>query len=939
MLYDSLRGLVDDAAVMLDQRLAAGEEIPFEVGETGAPQPTGQSSGTALFAYRPLTADFVSAHADRLRTLDGFETAANQLTRTRGTVAYLRLRGEPVLDVGELTHARLGVLAFLSAVWSEAEHFGDWEDRFNAAYSELEGTVLAERLVTTVFIPVHGVVLECESVNLGAGVELLAPEDLDPDCAGRFSDGAEGADAYCAISVDAPSDAPAPMAAVRRQARDLLTALRMFKPGSVSLGLTAQANVGGAWQQASMPFTGRSRLEAWTLSPGEDEELRQFIGAVRRVDRRTRVAWSLKRFEMGLERGIPAEGLTDFLAALRTLLEAHDDIGKAALPARVSALCARDSERVHVRETVEAAFALERLAIDGHIGRTDRKRLAKLPPLEVIAESERYLRALLHDLVCGYLSTDLKKLADDILLADGQPTGAETAAHEPVYLEPVPEPGSTGSNAGDTQEFDGVFDDTLEINAVDLRDEQPIAGVVDLAERFGDQRAQADDGDDFPDEPELRSADAFVDDFSAPRVEDDPPAADAALWTLRPASEIRPAPELRSEESVEPQPEESDFVIGGALPAAAEDDAVPPVNPRMRMLAEHLVEDFDDAFERSMEEGRAAVPAPLESVPVASAPFVPAPMESAPVESASAHVDADDRAAVLFEAPPVFEQAEEFLPAGDRREQAPGREPGDESLTPLARAAADAGFTFDFQVVDAPAIAPSAAGEQPSAKQPSAKPSRRDRPSAPLSGAQKFPVPEFELPSQRGPASAESDAEVGAGEQLHSFKQIMDENFTPPPRDMNERPTTPVAARNGRPHLVAIDGLAGREDQAEETETTGSEPEAELSHHAIVPPPAQAEPEPQPVSQSTVEFDVLADFEDVDESPVESAWSNAFAVDPPVEPVPTPEPPASGVAHLAPQPTISSEKLRSHSIGPATIEFRPLVEPDDDDPDGFAGAC
>ena len=79
---------------------------------------------TGRFA-RPIpptasAADFVSSHADRLRTLDGFEHAANQLARTRGTIAYLRLRGEPVLDVGELTHARLGVLAFLSSVWSDA---------------------------------------------------------------------------------------------------------------------------------------------------------------------------------------------------------------------------------------------------------------------------------------------------------------------------------------------------------------------------------------------------------------------------------------------------------------------------------------------------------------------------------------------------------------------------------------------------------------------------------------------------------------------------------------------------------------------------------------------------------------------------------------------------------------------------------------------------
>ncbi|MBK5229958.1 MAG: hypothetical protein JJE27_02185 [Thermoleophilia bacterium] len=718
MLHDALRLLTEDAARMLESRLNDGAEIPFEVGESGSPR---QVSGTALFAYKPLTAEFVASHAEQLRTLSTFENAANHLARTRGTVAYLRLRDEPVLDVGELTHARLGVLAFLMAVWADAEHFEPWDERFSAAYSELESVALAERLVTTVFIPVHGLVLDCETVNLGAGVELMAAEDLDADCLDRFSDAAEGADCYCAVSVNAPSDAPAPIAAVRQQAHSLLTALRMFKPGSVSLGMTAQANVGGAWQQTALPFTGRSREEAWRLLPGEDEELRQFIGAVRRVERRTRVAWALKRFEMGLERSVPAEGLTDFLAALRALLEAHDDSGKAALPARVSALCARDSERMHVRATVEAAFALERLALDGHIGRADRKRLAKQSPLEVIAETERYLRALLHDLVCGYLATDLKKLADEILLADGEPTGPETAVHEPVYLEPVPDPGAPPPGSAATQEFDAIFGDTVEITAIDLRDD------LDGGDESADSGARGDQDDN--------------------------------VWTLRPASEIRPAPESRP---------------SALKPAATSDDS------------------------------------------------------------------------------------------------------------------ANAGFTFDFKVLDTPE-APVA-----TASNDAAQDRRVEAEPIVNSSDPDFPVPEFELPGRRGPAAAIGDSAVDAGIQSRDFKQIMDENYTPPPRDLNERPTTPVA-RNGRPHLVAIDGNSARDPQP-------------------VDPPA-ADPRP------TVEFDVLAEFGEHDAAPVAL-----------ITPLPVPD-------ATAEHPPLSSEQSRTREIGPTTIEFRPLVDPDRDDPDDFAGAC
>ncbi len=883
MLHDALRQLTEDAARLLESRLRGGEEIPFEVGETAVssrahPKP---DQGTALFAYKPMTAEFVSSHADQLRTLPSFESAANHLARTRGTVAYLRLRDEPVLDVGELTHARLGALAFLAAVWNDAEHFEPWHERFAESFRELESVVLAERLVTTVFIPVHGVVLDCDVVNLGAGVELMATEDLDGECIDRFSDAAEGADCYCAVSVDAPSDAPAPMAAVRQQARSLLTALRMFKPGSVSLGMAAQANVGGAWQQVALPFTGRSREEAWRLLSGEDEELRQFIGAVRRVDRRTRVAWALKRFEMGLERSVPAEGLTDFLAALRALLEAHDDTGKSALPARVSALCARDSERMHVRATVEAAFALERLALDGHIGRADRKRLTKQPPLEVIAETERYLRALLHDLVCGYLATDLKKLADEILLADGEPSGDQTASHDPVYLEPVPDPGAPPRlDPTATQEFEAVFDDTAEITAVDTRADDSTGGELL----------------DFPGAP-----------------------AEIDGWTLRPASEIKPAPELESDGTFETAvPEAADPVI----PTYAERET----DVRMRQLAEDLVSDFDDAFSRTMEADA------VEDAPIAGLIDRPPAFEPKPQRDGGRDAD------------PLPGNAQRvILPEGD---------------------GAEAGFTFDFKVVETVSPSP-ASGEVASPRERQAvtpTPPLARNPDAPPIAPKpdaEFVVPEFELPGERGTATAGSDAAVDARGQSRNFKQIMDENFTPPPRDLNERPSTPVA-RNGRPHLVAIDGNSAREPHATEalevdaaSENSGPLAdvvrieEARIEEARIEEVPIEeARIEVAPISRlssaddpnQTVEFDVLADFDEPDDDcPIEPVWTKAFIHNDPSAVSRSEAPAGSPVARE--QKPATSETARTYRIGPATIEFRPLVDFDDDDPDDFAGAC
>jgi hypothetical protein len=595
------------------------------------------------------------------------------------------------------------------------------------------------------------------------------------------------------------------MPAVRLSARALLTALRLFRPGSVALGMTAHAEVAGSWHQVAMPFSGRAREDAWELRSDDDEELRQFVNAVRRVERRTRIAWALKRFEMGLERSVPAEGLTDYMLALRALLEASDDRGTAALPARVSALCAQDYERIAVREEVEAALALERLAVDGHVGRADRKRLGKASPLEVIAGTERHLRALLHDLVCGYLSTDLKSLADEILTADGEPSGDEIPVEDPVYLEPVPAPGAEPApDPLATMEFEVVFDDAAEISATDAR---------------------------------MAETEALEDDN---------------VWTLRPAEEVMPAPEVSYEEPT----------------------------PQMHALADDLVAGYDDALAGTME----------------------------------------DEAVV-----PEWDPTPERKPVGDHRKTV--HDPiGPEAAT---------GFTFDFKKIDTPPAPEAPRVVEPAMSEADARPDEA------------FPIPEFGVPTGRGPAAQRSDLEVEDGTQRQSFREIMDENFTPPTRDIDEPVTTPVG-RDGKPHLIALDPVDEPvAPRIVHPDVFGTAPEVSQPLHPVDP-------------NLTVEYDVLG-VEPSAEEAAQLAWSQQFLNRPqeiyeeqePVQefepelPEPRLLPPIQPVPDLVlTQFPESTEEVkpadhdhdRNLKIGPATIEFRPVVDPDADDPDDFSGA-
>ena len=57
-------------------------------------------------------------------------------------------------------------------------------------------------------------------------------------------------------------------------------------------------------------------------------------------------------------------------------------------------------------------------------------RLDAESPRELVAEAEGHLRALLRDVLCGYLDADLKGVADDILLEAGPEPFMGAEAHE-----------------------------------------------------------------------------------------------------------------------------------------------------------------------------------------------------------------------------------------------------------------------------------------------------------------------------------------------------------------------------------------------------------------------------------------------------------------------------------------------------------------------------
>jgi hypothetical protein len=150
-----------------------------------------------------------------------------------------------------------------------------------------------------------------------------------------------------------------------------------------------------------------------------EDELRAFCNLVsRRAPEGDELAWALRRYELGCERASPGEALTDHLLALRALLEPEGP-ASGLLAGRLAALCATPQDRSQLTERIVQALAIERAAIAGG------GMLARSGALELAREVGDHLRALLRDVICGHLSPDLVGLADELLLADDEPSGEE----------------------------------------------------------------------------------------------------------------------------------------------------------------------------------------------------------------------------------------------------------------------------------------------------------------------------------------------------------------------------------------------------------------------------------------------------------------------------------------------------------------------------------
>jgi hypothetical protein len=402
-LHDALAAFVEEAAWQLAEEISGGAEVPFELIEQGR-------ASAPLYCYRPLTGRFLADRTSELAKLPSYPAAVQGLTTLPDLPAYLQARKRRTPSPDRRLQADAVLQTFLTAVWAESTDFAFEQERFEAAYAELEEAAYGGRTLSVVLAAVEGLVLESEEVALGDGLALVraetlteVPEELQLDEMGTVA----------VLALDSAAGDGRALEDAGRRLRRLQTALRLWDDAEPSLGPSAWARTnGGAWSAVPLATGVRRDAGDCLLAADEEDPLRAFCSLVaRRTPRAGELAWALRRFELGCERAFAVEALTDWLLAGRALLADPDTAGYEGMAERLAVICATPDERPALERRLDEAIRLERSAMTGHV--------RPEPAVEdLIADLGGNLRAVLRDVLCGHLDPQLRRVADEMLDAE-----------------------------------------------------------------------------------------------------------------------------------------------------------------------------------------------------------------------------------------------------------------------------------------------------------------------------------------------------------------------------------------------------------------------------------------------------------------------------------------------------------------------------------------
>jgi hypothetical protein len=404
----ALTDFIEQAALYLQGQLGDGVEVPFELAASASGH-----RRPALYSYRPLTGRFIKERAAALRALEAHGAALRLLTHEGALERYLLSRGASRVPASATKAAEIALLALLVDVFAEQSDFELRPERVELALSSLEGSVSTRVGQTSVLGTLHGLAITSTELQLASGLSLLYSDVLADPPEQTLSASEEQPSLLVLFTSDDP-DVHGALREGREVLADLLTALRLFGDGRVTLGPLAWTRLGsGSWRPLALRAGGRPH-GMLVIATDQEDELRAFCSLVsRRAPHENELAWVLERYQMGCERRNEYQALSDYLLGLRTLLEPEGPSSGMLAP-RLAALCATPDRRSWLTERVTRAIALERAVIAGSAARSAAGE-------DLARALGDYLRALLRDVICGHLDSDLRALADELLTPRSAP--------------------------------------------------------------------------------------------------------------------------------------------------------------------------------------------------------------------------------------------------------------------------------------------------------------------------------------------------------------------------------------------------------------------------------------------------------------------------------------------------------------------------------------
>ena len=402
-LHHLLEAFTVEASGRLAAELTAGAEMPFDLVE--------ERGGTAaLYCYQPQTEEFIFGQLGVLATLGTYVPAAEALADCEAVDVYLTEHGVARVPGDRRSIGEAAIGTFLASVFADRSEFGFEPVHFEAAYRELERALYEGHCTATVIAPLLGVALDPETTQLplGDGLSLIRGDAFGEAPADAvWADGDEP-NVLALLTLDQERSARPPISIARVRFRRILTALRLFERGGYAIGPVAWARTeSGSWRPVAIGSSGRPRLV--TVVPADqEEELRAFCDLVaRKLPGAGELSWALSRFEMGCERLAPFEALTDYLLALRALLEPEGP-SSGRLAQRLAVICAAPDQRAALAERTARAISLEHAVVTGLAA-------SGAGADSLVDELAEHLRAILRDAICGHLAADVRGVADGLL--------------------------------------------------------------------------------------------------------------------------------------------------------------------------------------------------------------------------------------------------------------------------------------------------------------------------------------------------------------------------------------------------------------------------------------------------------------------------------------------------------------------------------------------